>query len=623
MEQRTHAGILPTPEQLAAVSAVLLPPEDGGPDPVRIAYLAASYLRQAPPLVQASTKAGIASLSLLARIAHRRPLKDLDASERSELIARLERHPTTAQALQGLKALIMLCYGAEKHRDEIVSVAKGSRLVRPDPELAVERSAEAPSTLRADAVVVGSGAGGALAALRLAEKGMRVIVVEEGRRFLVEEFRTGHPLQRFASLYRRAGTTVALGSPPISLLLGWGVGGTTLVNSGTCYRTPTQVLKRWVEDERLDVADEAVLNPHFEDVEKMLEVGPVPEEVMGANGKLALEGAKALGLNAGPLKRNAPGCRGTCQCAIGCPTNAKAGVHLSVLPAACSLGTTIVSEARVERILEENGRAKGVLARRPDGSQIYVEAPRVVVACGSIETPALLRRSGLGGHPRIGRNLTLHPGSAVVGIFDEEVVPWRGVLQSAAIDSYHQERGVLMEATSAPPGMTSAMLPGWGKELVRQVETMRYTAMLGAMIADRPSGAVYGKVNPIIVYRLHREDARTMAWAAVECARVLSAAGAKGFIAPLTGVPPQSSIEELEETMREADPRKLHLAAFHPVGTCASGGIPERHPVDHRGRLRGIEGVWVCDGSVLPGCPTVNPQVTIMALASAFASAVE
>jgi choline dehydrogenase-like flavoprotein len=623
MERASHTSILPTPVQLAGVSAALLPPEDGGPDPTRIAYLTANYLRQAPPLVQASTKLGVSSLSLLARLAYRKPLEDLDATQRAKLMERLERHPTTAQAIQGIKALILLSYGAEKHRDELIAAAKASRLTKPDPPLSVERSQDVSSTIRADAVVIGSGAGGAVAALRLAEKGMSVVVLEEGRRFSVEEFRTQHPLKRFASLYRGAGTTVALGSPPIPIPLGWGVGGTTLVNSGTCYRTPKKVLRRWADEERLDAADEAELDEHFAFVEEMLDIGPVPYEVMGNNGKLVLEGAKALGLSAGPLDRNAPGCQGTCQCAIGCPTNAKAGVHLSVLPAACKLGATIVSEARVERILTDDGRARGVYARRPDGSPIFVEAPRVVVAAGSIETPLLLRRSGLGGHRRLGRNLTVHPAFAVIGIFEDEIVPWRGVLQSAGVDSYHEERGVLMEATSAPPGMTSAMLPGWGQELVRQVEMMKYTATLGAMIADRPSGVVYGKTNPVIVYRLHREDATRLMWAMIECAKVLDAAGAKGFIAPIAGLAPQQTIADFEEAVRGADPRRLHLAAFHPVGTAASGGIPERHPVDHRGALRGVEGVWVCDGSVLPGCPTVNPQVTIMALASAFASRIE
>ena len=624
MERRHTLGIgtAPTPAQLAEISAVLLPPEDGGPDPIRLAYLLVSYLSQTPPLVQTATKLAIASLGIFSRILYRKPLGDLSSEQRSQLFQRLDRHPATAQALQGIKALILLSNGADTYKDEILHAAKNSKLSRPDPELNIDRSTEVPSRLAADAVIVGSGAGGAVAALRLAQKGMNVLVIEEGRRFSVEEFRTQHPLKRFAALYRAAGTTVALGSPPIALPLGRGVGGTTLVNSGTCYRTPERVLERWLKEERLEIADPSKIKSHFEDVEQMLQVAPVPDSIMGANGKVAIEGARRLGLSAGPLLRNAPGCQGTCQCAIGCPTNSKAGVHLSVLPSACLLGARIVSEARVERILVKDDRAVGIVARRPDGSEIRIEAPIVVAAAGSIETPALLRRSGLGKHPKIGKNLTLHPAFAVIGVFDNEVYPWRGVLQSAAIDAYH-ERGILMEATSAPPGMTSAILPGWGGELVGQIEMMKNTGMLGAMIADRPSGTVLGKSNPIITYRLHKDDASRIFSAIVECARILAAAGARQFILPIAGTEPQDNIDAVRESVQRADIRRLHLAAFHPVGTVAAGGIEQRHPVDEKGKLRGVHGVWVCDGSSLPGCPTVNPQVTIMALSSAIASAIE
>ncbi len=623
MEDGLPTGIIPTPSELAGVSSALLPPEEGGPDPVRMGYLAHSYLRQAPRAVRAATKLGIASLEILSRLKHQRGLRSLDPATRARLVEQLDEHPVTAQALRGLKALLLLSYGAERHRGEIFTTAGSHPPVRADPELNVLSSGRAPSRLTADAVVVGSGAGGAVAALRLAQKGMSVVVLEEGRSHNVEEFRRAHPLARFASLYRDAGTTVALGSPPIALPLGRGIGGTTLVNSGTCYRTPEDVLDRWVSRHRLEIADRSQLAPHFEEVERMLGVEPAPMDVMGRNGKLVLEGARKLGLGGAPLLRNAPGCKGSCQCAIGCPNNAKAGVHLSVLPEACAQGATIVSEARAERVLVESGRAVGVLASRPDGSQFRIESPRVVVAAGAVETPPLLRRSGLGKHPKLGKNLTIHPAFAVIGLFEEEVVPWRGVLQSVGIDTYHKERGILMEATSAPPGMSSAMLPGWGGELVRQVESMTRTATLGAMIADRPQGVVHGKSRPVVTYRLHKDDARRIAWGIVECARVLEAAGARGFIAPVAGMAPVESVKALEDELADLDFRRLHLAAFHPVGTAAAGGLPERHPTDGSGALRGAEGVWVCDASVLPECPTVNPQVTIMALASAIASRIK
>ena len=177
--------------------------------------------------------------------------------------------------------------------------------------------------------------------------GLDVLIVEEGERWTSGRIRTTHPLERFASLYRDAGSTIALGFPPIALPTGCAVGGTTVVNSGTCYRPPDPVVSVW-RGAGLELAGDG-FEERLEAVEEMIGVAPVPMEVMGRNGELALAGAAALGWEHGPLRRNAPGCRGACQCAIGCPNNAKGGVHLNALPAACELGAEIATRLRVRR----------------------------------------------------------------------------------------------------------------------------------------------------------------------------------------------------------------------------------------------------------------------------------
>ena len=230
-----------------------------------------------------------------------------------------------------------------------------------------------------------------------------------------------------------------------------GVGGTTLVNSGTCFRTPEPVLRRWRDEAGLKLADPEALAPYLDDAWSTLAVAPVPMDVMGCNGKLCLEGAGKLGWKCGPLDHNGAPCQGCCQSALGCPVNAKYGVHLNALPQACEAGARIVTEARVERVLQEGGRAIGVRARRPDGSRLEIRARRVVVAAGATESITLLRRSGLGGHPQLGRNLAIHPASGVTGRFDEAVVPWNGVLQSVAVDEFHESEGIMVEATATPP----------------------------------------------------------------------------------------------------------------------------------------------------------------------------
>jgi choline dehydrogenase-like flavoprotein len=394
------------------------------------------------------------------------------------------------------------------------------------------------------------------------------------------------------------------------------------VNSGTCYRTPRRVLEAWRREAGLELADPAHFDALLDEVEAMLRVAPVPAAVMGRNGALALAGAAALGWRAGPIVRNAPGCGGCCQCAIGCPRNAKFGVHLNALPDACAHGAVIVAEARARRVLHDDGRVQGVEALRPDGTPFVVRAERVVVAAGATETPPLLRRSGLGGHPWLGRNLAVHPAVGVAGRFDEPVVAWKGVLQSAAVEELHERDGILIEATSTPPGMGSMTLPGFGPELLAELRAADHLATLGAMVADLPSGRVFGRRRAVITYRLARRDAARLLRALVASGDVLFAAGATEVLTGLPRAPRVRSPRALREAADAARPRELHVAAFHPTGTCRAGADPARYPVDATGRLRGASGVWVCDASVLPTCPEVNPQVTIMAMAMAIAKGV-
>jgi len=393
------------------------------------------------------------------------------------------------------------------------------------------------------------------------------------------------------------------------------------VNSGTCYRTPEKVLKRWREEMGLTMADPASFGTYLDEVEATLQVAPAPMDVLGKNGEMTLLGAERLGWRSGPLRRNAPGCAGRCQCAIGCPRNAKFGVHLNALPQASAAGARVVSEARVDRVLIEDGTAAGVQARRPDGSTFVISASTVVIAAGATETPTLLRRSGIAGHPAIGRNLALHPAVGVAGRFDEEITSWRGVLQSAGIEEFHESEGILIEATATPPGMGSMVLPGHGKELLREIERADHLVTVGAMIGDESNGRVYGAKRTVIRYDLSQSDARKLLKAIEVVARVLFSAGATEVMTGIGSVPVLRSASSIAEELAVARPSELHLAAFHPTGTVAAGGNASRHPVTPEGRLRTTRGVWVADASLLPSCPEVNPQLTIMAMALAVGDA--
>jgi choline dehydrogenase-like flavoprotein len=604
---------------LGDAAAALLPPEAGGPEPERVAAVARRMISRMPVASRVGLGAALVGLEALSLLRSGRTLGAAAPEQREALlrqVARLGGSPL----LDSVKSIVLLAHGADTFADEIAAVGSRHEPSRPDPQMAIVPAAEWPDTASCDVIVIGSGAGGAFAARALARAGLDTVIAEEGERWTAERIRGSHPLDRFAGIYRNGGTTMALGNPPIALPLGRAVGGTTVINSGTCYRPPTAVATAWHREHGLALADLELLGPRIADVEATIGVAPAPMEVLGRNGELALEGAAALDWKSAPLRRNAPGCRGACQCAIGCPNNAKGGVHLNALPEACEAGARIVSGLRVQRLLSEDGRATGVIAHRADGSEARISAPLVVVAAGAIPTPPLLRRSGLGRHPRLGRNLSIHPATGITAGFKQAVVPWSGVMQSVGVEELHESEGVLIEATGSPPGMGAISAPGYGTHLLGRLDRAADRAMIGAMIADEPSGRVFGARAPFVTYRLAKADERRLSLAIEAMARVMLAAGASD-VELGGGAPAVRSEGELEGAMQRLDVRRLRLAGFHPTGTAAAGSDPARHPVDPEGRLRGIDGVWVADGSILPSCPGVNPQVSIMAMAAGVGEA--
>lgn len=606
---------------VAAFGTALLPPEHGGPAPAQFVERVGRYVEQLPATQRLAVRAGVLSLAAASYLTTGRSLPRLEPADRARVLGRVAAvGPDMGAAVEGLKAVVLLANGADAYADELLAGAQGHDPARPDAALTITSSTDSPSVVTTDVVIVGSGAGGAMAARTLAQAGVGVGVLEEGRRWTVEEFRTTHPIDRYAGLYRGAGATIALGRPSVVLPMGRAVGGTTVVNSGTCFRPPDAVQRRWRDEFGLDLADPDRLAHHLDEVERTLQVAPVPLDIMGRNGNLLLDAATALGWRAAPIPRNAPGCGGCCQCAIGCPRNAKFGVHLNALPQACTAGARIVSRARVERVLHEHGRTRGVRARRPDGTAIDVLADTVVVAAGATETPMLLWRSGLGDHHRLGRNLALHPATMLAGRFDDDVYAWRGVLQSAAVHEFHESDGVLIEATATPPGMGSMVFPGYGVELLGWLDRAPRVATFGAMVADQGVGSVRSvRGEALVRYDIARADIAKLRVAMEAIGRLLFEAGAAEVLTGLPGATTVTSLPELQEAVRRNDPASLHLAAFHPTGTAAAGADPQICPVDPTGRLRGVDGVWVADASILPSCAEVNPQVSIMALALAVA----
>jgi choline dehydrogenase-like flavoprotein len=482
----------------------------------------------------------------------------------------------------------------------------------------------------ADVVVVGSGAGGAVVARELAARGRDVVLVEEGA-FLTGKDFTGNPREMIDLLYRNRGVTGAIGRPTIPIPLGRCVGGTTTINSGTCYRAPDFVLEEWTDRYGVAGVREPELRPYFERVETELNVRPVPDETYGRQSRLFERGAAVLGYAGARIPRNERGCLGTGVCAFGCPQDGKQAMHVSYVPRAQAAGARLYTHCRVDRVLLSGGKAIGVVGRlvgandRDTGRELRILAREVVIACGALLTPALLERSGVPDPSGLrGRNLHIHPATRVAALYDEEVRGWEEVPQAYNVHQFTRD-GIFIQGQFVPPAMEAPVLPGVGK--AHKEIMARYTRLgsFGALISDQSAGRVRaGRARfPRVTYSLGVADARRLARAIGLTAEIFFAAGAVEVYSGIHPRPVLRSIDEARALQGATFPASdFEMMAFHPQGTARMGADPGSAVTDSFGRVHGTPGLWVADASLFPSSCRVNPQITIMALATRVAEAI-
>jgi choline dehydrogenase-like flavoprotein len=531
------------------------------------------------------------------------------------------------ELLAALKTVVTLVYASDQRLLDAVGVRLGCTV---DPDRSVPTAGRSevgrqPEPLRpaslvpaapvehCDVVIVGSGAGGAAAARVLAERGINVIVVEQGAYHDARDYST-NPLAALPMLYRDAGLTLCEGRPRIPLPVGRAVGGTTVINSGTCLRAPHEVLERWRAEFGIEWATE--LGDEFEAVERSLAVLPVDPETAGRNAELCRAGADALGFSNGPLPRNAGAVSRCASCPTGCVLDAKRAAHVSELPRAVAAGARVRAGQQIERVLLERGRATGVVGRGYE-----VRARTVVLAAGALGTPELLLGQGLANSSgALGRHLRIHPACWVGARFEQPVRGWEGVMQSWGVDAFG-DRGLFLEATATPLPFGAQGLPGVGDELQRRIAAYDRVAVIGVHLSERSEGRLeLHRGRTRIAYRLRSEDARSLRFGIARAAEIHFAAGALE-VYPQLGRSARlgpSEVNRIEHGRVRAG--EMRLEAFHPMGTARMGADPRSCAVAPSGESHDVPGLYVVDASLFPTSPKVNPMLTIMACARRIAA---
>lgn len=468
--------------------------------------------------------------------------------------------------------------------------------------------------IEVDVLVIGSGAGGASLAYQLARKGHAVAIVEEGAYFKRPDL-TGMTGEMIRKLYRSHGINFSYSNAALWIPTGKCVGGTTMINSGTCIRTPDSILKKWKSNLGLDLD----LNKYFPAVEEMLNVGLVPEAIQGGIRKVLEKGLDDHGpYQLGALNRAERGCDGQSFCAVGCPTGAKQSTAVSFIPAALKHHAHLFSEYHVDKLLMKNGRVTGAHAQvsgfGPEFDLVF-HAKKTVVAAGAFGSPQLLYQSGMHHHLRqLGQNLSIHPACTVGGLFNEKVRESLFVPQSLGVFGIGAGDYAL-EGYTLPVDTIAAALTQFGSELEEIFENINYFANFSSMISDTSLGKIiFTKQGPIPEYMMDGRLCQLAKESSLLLAEIFFKANAKKVYLPFNGSDVVNNMSELSLLKKKKiSASQIVFSAHHPLGTCRMGNHPDQSVVDQQGKVWGLKDLFISDGSVIPGPLGVNPQVTIMA----------
>lgn len=488
--------------------------------------------------------------------------------------------------------------------------------------------------LEADVVIVGSGAGGATSAELLSAAGLRVLIVEEGPLRTSSDFKMQEP-DAYAELYQEGMGRMSKDGA-ISILQGRAVGGSTLINWTSSFRTPPQTLEHWAREHAVSGLDKDRLQPWFARMEQRLGVAPW-HMAANANNEVIKRGCAALGLDWAVIPRNVRGCANLGYCGLGCPINAKQSMLVTSLPASLNKGGQLLYSARAERLHISQDRVQHLECHALDargvertGRTISIRAKHYILAGGGINTPAILLRSKAPDPHRLcGKRTFLHITNFSAAQFAEPVNPFYGAPQSIYSDHFQWRDGISgpigykLEVPPLHPAFAATLLGGYGQVSAQRMAQLPHTHMMIALMRDgfhpdSASGTVELRRDgsPVLDYHMTPYTWDGIRRAYHSMAEIQFAAGAQrvftvhadaDYVADLNSA--KNLIDRLDLTLYRA-----RLGSAHVMGGCAMSDDTQLGVTNSLGRHHQLENLSIHDGSLFPTSIGANPQLSIYAL---------
>lgn len=584
------------------------------------------WLTKLPSRRKLAIRWALLGIELAPLLRGRLPMSRMGRIERASFFQTAFRYGTLHDLIRIRSLILLLYYNDKEGQKQIGFVEMEDRLryakclpvpTPVEPPVAIE-TPPASGVVTTQVCVIGSGAGGAVVAASLAQRGMKVVLIEEGP-YLRRDGVKKDLLEMQTAAYRDGGLLTSADFD-LSLLQGRCVGGSTFLNNGICLEVPPSVLRDWdrlgcniprdaLAAAYLQVRDSAGIGP-------LLDLGQHPELVEKGS-KLFVAGCAKLDKPFKWFETNLGDCKGCGYCTTGCPLGRKRSMDISYVPAAVRAGAQLFTETRAVKIDHDGSRARSVHCVTADGAPLRIDAEHVVVACGTIHSSLLLQRSGV--DRNVGTRVSFNVGSWVYAEFRERVDSFDGVQMCA----YHPQRGFFVETMAMPPGAFAASMPGWFEDHFDNMIRYRHFAIAGAMVGTLPVGTVKASSMPFVgdvlsplSFKLPISDLRKLRAGVGETCKIWLAAGALRVLPATTSgaeFTHANQVERLEELVVEAE--DLSFGSAHPQGGNPMSDDKAIGAVGTDFRVHGFKNLYVADASLFPTSLGVNPQLTIMAMA--------